>query len=126
MNVFINRELLPEFISRSSKVAVIGHTNPDGDCIGSVTAMAAYLESLGKEVTMVTPTRHPDFLNSLVPEGRKVWSYINETSECDALLSAADLFICLDFNRLSRIDEMGRILEKTQSAKVLIDHHLNP
>ena len=36
----------------------------------------------------------------------------------------ADLIICVDFCNLKRIDELGRIVEKSSAVKSVIDHHL--
>jgi phosphoesterase RecJ-like protein len=42
------------------------------------------------------------------------------------LVANADLIFCLDFSSLSRIDELGSLVQKSTASKVLIDHHLDP
>ena len=43
-----------------------------------------------------------------------------------ALIADAKIIFCLDFNALSRINEMGALVGKSSAFKVLIDHHLEP
>ena len=40
-------------IESAKKLLVVSHVNPDGDALGTQLAFAAYLKSLGKEVTLV-------------------------------------------------------------------------
>ena len=35
---------LEELISRAGSIAVLGHTNPDGDCVGSCLALYNYIK----------------------------------------------------------------------------------
>ena len=42
------------------------------------------------------------------------------------LLKIADVVFCLDFNTLSRVEDMEPALRATKAPLVLIDHHLNP
>ena len=42
------------------------------------------------------------------------------------MLKIADLVFCLDFNSLSRTDEMEESLKRSPAKKVLIDHHPQP
>ena len=42
------------------------------------------------------------------------------------MINDIQIIFCLDFNNLSRINELGKLIEKSNAKKVLIDHHLNP
>ena len=53
---------LSQLISASQNIIITCHQSPDGDAIGSSLAWAAYLGSLGKEVTIIVPDLFPDFL----------------------------------------------------------------
>ena len=55
-------ELLTRLIDESQNIVITCHQSPDGDAIGSSLAWAAYLGSLGKEVTIIVPDLFPDFL----------------------------------------------------------------
>lgn len=57
-----------ELLDGARSVAVCGHVNPDGDCLGSALALTLGLRSLGYEVTPLLATREQpklyDFLAS--------------------------------------------------------------
>ena len=116
---------LSQLISASQNIIITCHQSPDGDAIGSSLAWAAYLGSLGKEVTIIVPDLFPDFLLWL-PNTEKIVRYDKHREKCDMLLKIADLIFCLDYNTPSRVDEMQQALLDTQAKRVLIDHHLNP
>ena len=116
---------LSQLISVSQNIIITCHQSPDGDAIGSSLAWAAYLGSLGKEVTIIVPDLFPDFLLWL-PNTEKIVRYDKHREKCDMLLKIADLIFCLDYNTPSRVDEMQQALLDTQAKRVLIDHHLNP
>lgn len=42
------------------------------------------------------------------------------------VIERADIFFCLDFNSLDRIDKCGELMMKQNAPKVVIDHHLFP
>lgn len=46
-----------ELLDGARSVAVCGHVNPDGDCLGSALALTLGLRSLGYEVTPLLATR---------------------------------------------------------------------
>jgi len=43
---------IKQMISDAQTIAVVGHYNPDGDCIGCCAAVAEALESQGKDVSI--------------------------------------------------------------------------
>jgi len=114
-------------IDSSSRIVLAGHSNPDGDAIGSVSAMYHFLRQTGKNPCMTVPNIFPDFLSCLNPAGDRIHIYKDETPECDRAIAAADLIICLDMNGPHRTDDMaGALLQNTTAKRILIDHHLNP
>ena len=51
---FIHQESILSFrnlVQSAARVAVVGHTHPDGDALGATTAMALHLLSIGKKET---------------------------------------------------------------------------
>ena len=116
---------LGQLIANSQTIIVTCHRSPDGDAIGSCLGWAEFLRSQGKDPTIIIPDQYPDFLQWL-PNTEKVVRYDRHKEKCDMLLKIADLIFCLDFNTLSRVDEMEQALRSTLAPKVLIDHHLDP
>ena len=116
---------LSHLISTSQNIIITCHRSPDGDAIGSSLGLAAYLWSLGKEVNIIVPDQFPDFLQWL-PNTEKIIRYDKHKEKCNLLLKIADLVFCLDFNTLSRVEDMEPAMRATNAPMVLIDHHLGP
>jgi bifunctional oligoribonuclease and PAP phosphatase NrnA len=114
-----------ELLSAPRSVVVTTHHRPDGDAMGSSLGLAAFLQSIGHRVTVITPSDYPDFLHWL-PGHEQVRVFDEQdSSSIDAILQAEVLF-CLDFNWLNRTESMEPVLRKAAGTKVLIDHHLDP
>lgn len=116
---------LRSLIHHANNIVLCCHVSPDGDAIGSVLGMAEVLKCMGKEPVMVVPDQFPDYLQWL-PNTEKIVRYDKRSDYVDMVLKIADLVICLDFNALSRTDDMEAALEACTAPRVLIDHHLNP
>ena len=116
---------LRDLIVAADNIVVCCHVSPDGDAIGSSLAWAETLRQFDKNPRIIVPDQFPDFLRWL-PCIETIIRYDKHPDEADALIADADLIFCLDFNELSRTDDMRPSLEATHARKVLIDHHLNP
>ena len=114
-----------QLISNAQNIIITCHKGPDGDAIGATLAWAEYLTSIGKEPTMIVPDQYPDFL-TWMPNTQHIIRYDKHREKCDMLFKIADLIFCLDYNTLSRVDEMEQALVSSPAARVLIDHHLKP
>ena len=92
---------------------------------GTKTADAEGQVDACKTVHVIVPNAFPAFFNWM-PGADKILIYEKQSKECDALLAAADLFICTDFNDPKRIGPIGAKMMANPCKKILIDHHLNP
>ena len=114
---------------RASLITIIVHTHPDGDAVGSGTAMTSYLtDMLGKDAALIVPDSIPDSI-SFITRGmdpENVLVYDKEAGKSQERIAASDLIICLDCNSFSRTSEMEVVLRGSKASKILIDHHLNP
>lgn len=128
INLLNNEELeqLKKIVTDGERMLVIGHTNADGDAIGSALTWAEYLRQQGKKVTVVMPDQYPDFLRWM-PGNETIVRYDKHEAEVEQLFNEVDVIFCLDFNVPSRItDKLGNILSASTAKKVLIDHHIGP
>ena len=116
---------LKKLFAECRNVVVVCHTSPDGDAMGSSLAMYEYLKRKGKNVSVVVPNYFPDFLHWM-RDAERVVLFDRQKSLGYNLLNQADLVCCMDFNVLSRIDEMGDVVGKLRCKKLLIDHHIGP
>lgn len=116
---------LRSLIVAADNIVVCCHVSPDGDALGSSLAWAEALRQFDKNPVIIVPDQFPDFLRWL-PCIETVVRYDKRPDEADAIIADADLIFCLDFNELSRTDDMQSALSATRAKKVLVDHHLNP
>lgn len=121
-----NIAALTELLNNPKQILITTHHKPDADALGSSLGLAGYLKKKGHQVTVVTPSDYPEFLNWMAGnEEVIIYSRAND-SLVQELINQADVIFCLDFSALSRISEMGEYIRQAKAAKVLIDHHLEP
>jgi len=114
------------FIGGGRKVVVVSHTNPDGDAIGSSLALREILIGIGHEVTCVVPNKYPYFLDWM-PGVENIAVFRTDPERVVEAVSEADIIVCADMNRLSRLEQLSDVISANTTAKrVLIDHHLSP
>ncbi|MCC8426817.1 bifunctional oligoribonuclease/PAP phosphatase NrnA [Mucilaginibacter sp. UR6-11] len=117
--------LLNNLLAQPKKIVITTHHKPDGDAMGSSLGLYNYLIQQGHHTKVITPTDYPDFL-SWMPGDQEVVIFTEQTSVASILIAEADLIFCLDFNNLSRINEMGELVRAANAYKIMIDHHLEP
>ncbi|MBP5218762.1 MAG: bifunctional oligoribonuclease/PAP phosphatase NrnA [Bacteroidales bacterium] len=114
----------------SSSITITVHIHPDGDAVGSGTALMSYLtECRGKDAVLVVPGIIPESL-AFITEGVPEWRVIEYGKDPEAAcrrIRESDLLVCLDCNSYSRtVPGMESLLRASVAPKILIDHHLNP
>ena len=109
-------ELIPEilsFLSKYEQYVIIGHKEPDGDCIGSQLALGRYLTQQGKHVHIVSAG---PFLRT---EIKSFECYFEKTLP---VFSDSTALIIIDCSNISRTG-----FESTEFPEILpmlfIDHH---
>jgi bifunctional oligoribonuclease and PAP phosphatase NrnA len=118
-------EAIKKLLSSPKKIFITTHHKPDGDAIGSSLALFHYLVLKGHEVSVIVPNDYADFLQWL-PGNEVVINFETNTKLAVDKLESADLIFCNDFNALHRINELGKLIEKQDVPKIMIDHHLDP
>lgn len=113
---------MKELLQNAQHIVIFTHMAPDGDAMGSALAIYHWL---GGKPEVIVPNAFPAFFNWM-PGADKIHVYEKEHTACDAIIAAADLFICTDFNDPKRIGPMGEKMLANPCPKILIDHHLNP
>lgn len=116
--------LIPE-LSKKRKIVVTMHQKPDGDAMGSSTALYMFLQNMGHEVQVISPTNWADFLK-WIPGADKAWDYEKNIELANEYIATADWIFCLDFNVLSRTRNMQEVLLQAPGKRILIDHHQQP
>lgn len=118
---------LNALLERSATVTVAAHTHPDGDALGSASALVSYLRSnRGKDAAFVLSDAPAATVRFIVPEEVPLLCHDREPQACLDRIAASDLVILLDGNGFSRTEGLQEAFEASPAPKVLIDHHLFP
>ena len=105
-------DIIRQRIMESKEIVLSGHTNPDGDAIGSVLALAMALENAGKDVTVLLETYGRRY--DLIPGSH----LIAEWKEGER----AELFISLDCGDTKRLADAEPVFLAAVHT-INIDHH---
>ncbi|WP_199118774.1 bifunctional oligoribonuclease/PAP phosphatase NrnA [Pedobacter sp. ASV28] len=116
---------LKDLLATPQKIVITTHHKPDGDAMGSSLGLYAYLIQKGHHVNLITPTDYPEFLHWM-PNNSEVIIYTENVAKSIGLVEEAALIFCLDFNTLSRINDLGEHIRTSSAIKLMIDHHLEP
>ena len=126
-NVFKEADIerLRSIVVEGNVFVLTCHAGPDGDALGSTLGFAHYLNALGKEAVVVVPDAFPDFL-AWLPGAQEILRFDKYRDKAELMIAMADVIFAMDYNALSRVDEMGDCIKKSKATKVLVDHHLQP
>lgn len=111
-----SKEIL-KTIKESRKVAISCHRNPDPDTLGSAVALYKIINKMGKEVSILCPTRVPKYLN-LVPYYDRV--RVVDFRSFDFI--GYDLLITVDCSSWDQVTDIAGYL-KPELPVIVIDHH---
>ncbi|BAV94940.1 DHH family phosphoesterase [Ichthyobacterium seriolicida] len=117
---------IKELLSSKKKISIISHRDPDGDALGSSLGLSHFLRNKDHHVSVIMPNKFPYFLD-FIPGADSVIIYENNIERTKQIIEKSEIIFCLDFNSISRIGEgLGALIEKSNSIKIMIDHHVNP
>ena len=117
-----NLKKLQKFINAHNRFFVIGHENPDGDCVGSQVALAGLLRKLGKQVFLLSSGPFSDIVAQLYSSlFYSAYSQIPDMPSPDALENSA--LLCVDTSSYARLGDVAKPLEGLPSG--IIDHHVS-
>jgi phosphoesterase RecJ-like protein len=105
---------MQEAIEQARSVLVIAHLDPDGDAIGSLTAVGQALEARGKSVTLACEDNVPARFSYLPLAGRVTKS----------AAGPFDLVIALDCGDAGRMGSPWADLGEPKPPLINIDHHI--
>jgi phosphoesterase RecJ-like protein len=102
-------------VEESERFLILGHVDADGDCIGSMLAIALFLRGRGKQVACFAPGGLPEIYNNFPGAD----SFIPEVGLDDF---GPDVIFALDTPTLARTSDHLRSCEECRIVN--IDHHL--
>lgn len=126
----MNKEFIAgvdNLISNKKKSVIVTHRQPDGDAMGASLAWLLFLRKQGCDAHFISPTDITKNLDWL-PNYDDAISFEQEKckKKAEELLQAAEVIYCLDFNALSRLEDLGKLIAESTATKVMIDHHREP
>lgn len=115
----IDTSLLRQVLS-SDSILIVGHKEPDNDCLGAMLGMKEILEKLGKDVELVVDGGYAKKFASIV-KGNRVDS---EVHQLDVKYERFDTVLALD---CASAENVGRdVTTKMEGVPLVnIDHHLS-
>jgi phosphoesterase RecJ-like protein len=102
-----------DFIKTGSKFLVVGHKEPDGDCVGSQLALCSVLRRMGKEAI---PCSVGPFKRTEIKSFESLFCAAPDEKQ-----KQGSKVIITDCTTLERTGDIASLLEKLPTA--LIDHH---
>ena len=111
------------YISEAKTILLTMHENPDGDGLGSATAMYHYLQEVEKDCRIIQVSKLPidyQFLN----EGDIIETY--DLDRHGKWIAKVDLVIIFDVGDFKRIRGIKDQIERHNIATLNIDHHPHP
>lgn len=105
-----------EKIDKANHILVIAHVNPDGDALGSLTAVGVALEQLGKQTTLVCDHGCPIRFGFL--------PLANAVQNTPSSRIQYDLVITVDCGDLRRVGQAYVDLPEPKPPIINIDHHV--
>jgi phosphoesterase RecJ-like protein len=107
-------------INSSAKIMLSTHENPDGDGLGSATAVWHYLTQIGKDCRLIHISDLPMEYEFLNPDNI-IETYNPEIH--DSWISQADLAIIFDVGDFNRLRQVGEKITSNSVKAINIDHH---
>lgn len=108
----INKDIVKK-LHECNKVAIFVHINPDGDCIGSASALKQLLMSMGKTADIYSDTPPSDNYRFI--------KFVDEI-KTEEYEGGYDLHIAVDCSDLRRVGKYSTDFNKLDNT-VCIDHH---
>ncbi|MDP4965542.1 MAG: bifunctional oligoribonuclease/PAP phosphatase NrnA [Salibacteraceae bacterium] len=118
-------EAVKLLLDQPKNIVITTHRSPDGDAIGSSLGLYHILKAHGHSVDVIVPDQFPGFLKWMTGSDSVIVYELSKIRSKEAL-KKADIIFSLDYNNLSRIADLGALVEESKAIKILIDHHLEP
>lgn len=114
---------LRDLMNESGQIYIMGHTNPDMDCLGSAVGIRAIARALGREAFILMDEPHRN-VSEILAKIREEDSYKHAFIPSASILEKIrpqDLLIVVDVHSLGYV--LNSELAQANLHKVIIDHH---
>ena len=111
----MEQEIL-NLINNSSRVLIITHVNPDGDTLGSASALKSYIGERADILIQISD-------NFQFPNTYSFLPYLNQSKNLSTVENIYDLVIAVDVASIDRIIENAKDIFTNAKNTIVIDHH---
>ena len=108
-------------LQSAGEILLLTHARPDGDALGSMSALARSAEAVGKKCAAICPEKPPRRYEFLL-QGLRIAS-LEDFSD---LAERSDCIAVLDTSSQSQLPGLAEALRQVREKTVVIDHHQNP
>lgn len=117
----MNKKYIDTVLNNMKKIVILGHINPDGDCIGSVFGLAAYLDAAfggSRDIFPLVADNYNHNLDRFIP------AYLGNTTEELVNEACADGdYTCIAVDSADESRIAYRNYWDNAKIKIAIDHH---
>lgn len=114
---------LKELIYESSNVLIMGHKNPDMDCLGSAIGLWSTVKQMGKSCNIILDNDRNAieyYMNKLKDDSKYNKTFISR-DDAEKSINDKSLLIVVDVHNKGYVSNID-LVEKV-SRKIIIDHH---
>jgi bifunctional oligoribonuclease and PAP phosphatase NrnA len=111
-----------DIVHSHQRFVLTTHVRTDGDALGSELAMAAILESLGKDVSLCNAFSIPPNLRFLDAKGQHRKLDVDLSAE---QLADREVLMIVDTSAWAQLGTMADVVRNFKGLKVVVDHHLS-
>lgn len=104
-------------IKEAKRIAISGHMNPDGDCVGACLGLYTYILDLDGE-------KQVDLLLEPISEKFLFLKYAEKITQEKTGEEPYDLYIALDCSDTGRLGDFRQYFEEAAST-ICVDHHIS-
>lgn len=104
-------------IKEAERIAISGHINPDGDCVGACLGLCAYILDLD-------PKKKVDILLEPISEKFRFLAYADHIMQEKTEEEPYDLYFSLDCSDKERLGAFQELFEESRFT-ICVDHHIS-
>ncbi len=114
---------LRDLMMEADRIYIMGHSNPDMDCLGAAVGIHSIAQSLGKDsvILMDEPRRNVNDLLERLTQDENYRNAFITSQEAQRRMKPDDLLVIVDVHSLGYV--LNRDVAVMNVKKVVIDHH---
>ncbi len=113
----ISLQGIADILLQARSIALCGHVNPDGDCLGSQLTVYHALRACGKQVSCLLAR------DDAIDAGMRFLPGLADCIPAASYTESPDVFFALDAPNVKRIGEAAAEVQARAGVRITLDHH---